>query len=526
MCKEDAFRTIPSVHKLLESPEISELLDIYPRHLIVDTIREILENIRQSLTKRADIPQDNYEQLATLNTAAPVSPKGKPEGIMKGGLEEINEKGQREVCEGKEEKEKDLIQSQIPELTPQKLSQFVQQVVHRKLSGIEHAINATGVILHTGLGRAPLADEAKTHVQDVVKGFCTLEIEKFSGKRGSRYHSIERLICMITGAESALVVNNNAAAVLLALDTLARGKEVIISRSQLVEIGGSFRMPDVMSKGGVTLVEVGTTNKTYLGDYRDAITDRTGLIVKVHQSNFKIVGFTDTVPLKDLVSLGQMYNIPVMYDLGSGALIDLGKFGLPYEPTVQESIRAGVDAVMFSTDKLLGGPQGGLIAGKKKWIDLLKKNPLTRALRVGKLTVAALEATLKLYLEEDLALKKVPVLRMILMPLEIVEERCRQFIHRVSPETKASFDISVVDGVSEMGGGALPGEGIPTMLVSLISKKISVEELAAQLRGYTPPIFARIENNHVLLDMRTLYDDAEIDMIIAALEKISSRFEL
>ncbi len=525
MCK-DTFRTIPSVHKLLESPEISQLLDIYPRHLIVDTIREILENIRQLLTKKANTSQYTHEQVTTVNSTIPSFPKGEPGEINKRESEEINEKGQREVCEEEECKEKDLIQSQIPELTPKKLSQLVRQIIYRKLSGIEHAINATGVILHTGLGRAPLADEAKTLVQNAAKGFCTLEIEKFSGKRGSRYHSIERLICMITGAESALVVNNNAAAVLLALDTMARGKEVIISRSQLVEIGGSFRMPDVMSKGGVTLVEVGTTNKTYPGDYRDAITDRTGLILKVHQSNFKIVGFTDTVSLKDLVSLGQMYNIPVMYDLGSGALIDFGKFGLPHEPTVQESVRAGVDVVMFSTDKLLGGPQGGLIAGKKKWIDLLKKNPLTRALRVGKLTIAALEATLKLYLEEHLAFKRIPVLRMILMPLEAVEERCRRLIHKVSPETKASFDISVVDGISEMGGGALPGEGILSRLVSLIPKKISVEELAAQLRSYTPPIFARIENNHVLLDMRTLYDDAEIDIIVTALEKISSSFEL
>lgn len=521
---QDTFKAIPSVHKLIELPEISQLLDIYPRYLIVDTIREILENIRQLLTKKATIPQDTYEHVTALNLIASSSPQGEPGGIMKGGLEKVNEKRQREVCEGKEEKEKDLVQSQISELTPKKLSQLVQQIIRRKLSGIEHAVNATGIILHTGLGRAPLADEAKAHIQNAVKGFCTLEIEKFSGKRGSRYHSIERLICMITGAESALVVNNNAAAVLLALDTLARGKEVIISRSQLVEIGGAFRMPDVMSKGGVTLVEVGTTNKTYVSDYRDAITDRTGLMVKVHQSNFKIVGFTDTVSLKDLVSLGQMYNIPVMYDLGSGALIDFGKLGLPHEPTVQESIRAGADVVMFSTDKLLGGPQGGLIAGKRKWIDLLKKNPLTRALRVGKLTVAALEATLKLYLEEELALKKVPVLRMILMPLEIIEERCRQFIHKISPEIKASFDISIVDGVSEMGGGALPGEGIPTRLVSLISKKISVEELTAQLRCYTPPVFTRIENNQVLLDMRTLYDDTEIDIIITALETISSRF--
>ncbi|MFN3533491.1 MAG: L-seryl-tRNA(Sec) selenium transferase, partial [Candidatus Brocadia sp.] len=263
------------------------------------------------------------------------------------------------------------------------------------------------------------------------------------------------------------------------------------------------------------------TNKTYLADYSSAITERTGLLLKVHQSNFKIVGFTETVDLKDLVSLGQTHSIPVMYDLGSGALIDLQKFGLPHEPTVQESIKAGVDIVTFSTDKLLGGPQGGIIAGKKKWIDLLKRNPLTRALRVGKLTIAALEATLKLYLEENLAIKKVPVLKIMLTPLETIEVRCKRLTEGLTSETKACMSISIVEGFSEMGGGSLPGEGIPTKLVSLHSEKMPTEELAARLRGNTPPIFARIEQDCVLLDMRTVYDE-EVDNISRALENIRS----
>ncbi len=515
---KNVLRTIPSISKLLESSEISQLTNFYPRQLVVNTLREILENIRQSITDKANISYDNQSEITSLNSLI--------SSLCKDGIGGINEPEQEEISEGKKGNERDIVQSQTVELSPKKLSQLVLRIIHQKLPGIEYAVNATGIILHTGLGRAPLAEEAKVHIQNAVKGFCTLEIEKFSGKRGVRYHSIERLICMITGAESALVVNNNAAAVLLALDTLARGKEAIISRSQLVEIGGSFRMPDIMSKGGVTLVGVGTTNKTYLSDYKNAITDRTGLILKVHQSNFKIVGFTGTVSLKDLVSLGQMYNIPVMYDLGSGALIDLEKFGLHHEPTVQESIRAGVDVVMFSTDKLLGGPQGGIIAGKKKWIDLLKKNPLTRAFRVGKMTVAALEATLRLYLEEDLALKKVPVLQMLLMPIEVINERCKRLIDKISPEAKTFFEASIIDGVSEMGGGALPGEGIPTRLVSIFSKKVSAEELTSRLRRNTPPIFARIKDNHTLLDMRTVYYDAEIDIITAALEKISSGFEI
>lgn len=520
MCK-DTFRAIPSIHKLLESPEISQLLDIYPRYLIVDTIREILENIRQSLTKKANTSPYNQEQVTTLNSAGLSSHQEGPGGINKRESEEISEKGQREVCEEGEDKKKGLIQSQIHEVTPKKLSQLVRQIIYRKLSGIEHAINATGIILHTGLGRAPLADEAAKQIQNVLKGFCTLEIEKLTGRRGIRYHHVEQLICMITGAESALVVNNNAAAVLLALDTLARGKETIISRSQLVEIGGSFRMPDVMARSGAILVEVGTTNKTYLTDYSNAITERTGLLLKVHQSNFKIVGFTETVDAKDLVSLGQANNIPVMYDLGSGALIDLQKFGLPHEPTVQESIKAGVDIVTFSTDKLLGGPQGGIIAGKKKWVDLLKRNPLTRALRVGKLTIAALEATLRLYLEEDLAVKKIPVLQMILTPLEAIEERCKWLINKLSSETQTYFNVLAVDGNSEMGGGSLPGEGIPTKLVSLQSEKMNAKEVATRLRDNTPPIFARIEQDRVLLDMRTVYDD-EVIIIAVAIGKIFS----
>lgn len=469
---QNILRTIPSVNELIESEEISKLTNIYPRPLVVDAIREVLDNIRHSIR--------NKRKSKVYNETS----------------------------------------SHTADISPQSLCFLIQQKIQGKLSGIEHAINATGIILHTGLGRAPLTKEASGQLQNVTNSYCTLEIEKTSGSRAIRYHCIEQLICMLTCAESALVVNNNAAAVLLALDTLAKDKEVIISRSQLVEIGGEFRMPDVMQKSGAILVEVGTTNKTYLSDYSNAITERTGLILKVHQSNFKIVGFTDTVDLKDLVSLGQIHNIPVAYDLGSGALINLQKYGMPYEPTVQEAIKAGVDIVTFSTDKLLGGPQGGIIAGKKRWLDLLKKNPLTRALRVGKLTIAGLEATLKQYLEEDTAVKKIPVINMLLTPLNVIEDRCKKIINKINPKIKSMLDISIVDGFSEMGGGSLPGERIPTRLISVYSKQLNAEELAMQLRTYTPPIFGRIEYGRILLDMRTVCD-TEVEMIAAALEKIS-----
>ncbi|MCF6159311.1 MAG: L-seryl-tRNA(Sec) selenium transferase [wastewater metagenome] len=506
---QQAFRTIPSVHKLLESPEISQLMTMYPRQVVVNILREVLENIRQSLVCKTDtLHRHDNSRGTSLNPP-----------FTKGGM---NEEERGNSGKEKEEKGEGSDQLKAIDLTPGRISCLVQQVLRQKFNGIGYAVNATGIILHTGLGRSPLADTAAEQIADIVKGYCTLEIERLTGRRGSRYQGIEKLVCMITGAESALVVNNNAAAVLLALDTIARGKEVIISRSELVEIGGSFRMPDVMSRSGACLVEVGTTNKTYLSDYSNAITEHTGLILKVHQSNFKIIGFTKSVDLKDLASLGKTHTIPVVYDLGSGAFVDLHKFGLPYEPTVQEAIKAGTDIVTFSTDKLLGGPQGGIIAGKKKWIDLLKKNPLTRALRVGKLTVAALEATLRLYLEEDRALKEIPTLKMMVTPPEIVEARCKRLTDSIRQETKAFLNISLLDGASEMGGGSLPGEVIPTKRISLHSETLHAEELAARLRSNTPPIFTRIERNCVIMDMRTV-SDTEIDIIATALEKVSSQ---
>lgn len=488
---QDFLRKIPSVNELLESPEISELSGSYPRPIVVEVVRGVLDDVRRLLVGKGNKSQQT-ERL--------------------------------DASTGSHSEEATRIPAQPPsiDLSPQAISLRVRAKLQHSFSGIEHAINATGIILHTGLGRAPLANEAMQRALNVLQGFCTLEIEKDTGKRGIRYDTVERLVCMITGAEAALAVNNNAAAVMLALDTLAKGREVIVSRSQLVEIGGSFRMPDVMAKSGAILVEVGTTNKTYPDDYQRAVTERTGLILKVHQSNFKIVGFTETVDIKELVMLGQTVNIPVMYDLGSGALIDLQQYGLPHEPMVQESIRAGADVVTFSTDKLLGGPQGGIIAGKKKWIDLIEKNPLMRALRVGKLTIAAMEATLRLYLNGDHAINKIPVLKMILSPLDIIDERCKSVVCKLSASARDCLNSSITDGFSEIGGGSLPGERIPTRLVVIHSKKIPADELAARLRDNTPPIFTRIEQGSVCLDMRTVYNDTEIDMIVTALERIST----
>ena len=481
----DLLRQIPSVNELLESPEISGFAGLYPRQIVVEAIRLALDDLRRLLAGEGG----NAGQTERPNTSA--------------GANNQDKKASPPLID----------------LTPQAISRIVRAKLQHSFSGVEHAVNATGIILHTGLGRAPLATEAAQRVQNALQGFCTLEIEKDTGKRGVRYNAVERLVCMLTGAEAALAVNNNAAAVMLALDSMAKGREVIVSRSQLVEIGGSFRMPEVMAKSGAILVEVGTTNKTYPDDYRRAVTERTGLILKVHQSNFKIVGFTDTVDVKELSALGQAVNVPVMYDLGSGALIDLQRYGLPHEPTVQESIRDGADVVTFSTDKLLGGPQGGIIAGKKKWIGLMEKNPLLRALRVGKLTIAAMEATLRLYLDEDHAVSKIPVLKMIVAPLETIDERCKRVASGLSAQARAGLYVSTTSGFSEMGGGSLPGERIPTRLVVIHAKKTSALALAARLRDNTPPIFTRIEQDRVCLDMRTVYD-AEVEMIVTALERI------
>ncbi|MGR3295173.1 MAG: L-seryl-tRNA(Sec) selenium transferase, partial [Candidatus Bathyanammoxibius sp.] len=306
-----------------------------------------------------------------------------------------------------------------------------------------------------------------------------------------------------------MVVNNNAAAVLLGLDTLAGGKEVIISRSQQVEIGGSFRMPEVMAKSGAKMVEVGTTNRTYISDYRGAITLDTTLLLNVHSSNYRIVGFTAEAKIEELVQLGREFEIPVMYDLGSGALFDLKQYGLPHEPTVEESVRAGIDITTFSTDKLLGGPQGGVIVGKKRFVDLMKQNPLARALRVDKLTIAALEATLKLYGDKEAVAQRLPILKMLTRTLEDIERESKQFIKELSSRSGGKIAATLEDGSSAVGGGSLPGEAIPTKLIAISARKPGAQELSDRLRQNVPPIFARIVDDRLLLDLRTVTNGSE-----------------
>ena len=385
---------------------------------------------------------------------------------------------------------------------------------------VRPAINAAGVILHTALGRAPLAPAARESVHRALAGYCTLAINEESGKRGDRHLHLDRLLAHITGTEAGIMVNNNAAGTMLILNTLAQGKEVIVSRGQLIEIGGAFRIPEVMERSGCKLVEVGTTNRTHLRDYENAITEETAAILRVHTSNYRIIGFHSEVPLKDLAALGRRHGLPVIDDLGSGALVDLSQYGLPKEPLVQESVRDGMDVICFSGDKMLGGPQGGYLIGKKEIIERVKKNPLARALRCDKMSYAAAEATLKLYLEPEKLTKTHPVLSMITEQPASVKRRTQALRRRLLSEVEGKAELSIVPGETEMGSGSLPGKSIPTFILQLKPLKSSPDELGKRLRLGRPPVFTRIADETVIFDLRTVFRGEEkilADCILAAL---------
>ena len=392
-----------------------------------------------------------------------------------------------------------------------------ERLAVRRAPKLCRAVNATGVILHTGLGRAVLPRAALDAIAAEQKGYSLLEVERASGERSIRETHVVELIRRITGAEAATVVNNNAGATLLALAALAKDREVITSRGQLVEIGGSFRIPDVMKESGASLVEVGTTNKTYLSDYETAITDRTALLLRVHTSNYRIVGFTHCPSLTELVELGRRRGLPVMDDLGSGAFVDLSPFGVTDEPPVQSSVKAGADVITFSGDKLLGGPQAGLIVGRKDAVSRIRKHPLFRALRVDKLKLTALEATLKLYLDQEKLFRELPTLRMISMSLDECEKRALTLAAKL--KGIPGFSIEVIDDASEFGGGSVPTQQIPTKVVALRHATMSLETLSARLRAGTPSVFCRVQRERALLDVRTL-QDGEDDEIAASLRVI------
>ncbi len=453
MATDNPFRALPSVDRLLAHERL-RLLSEGERPVVTEIVRQALESARATVAEGRPAPTE--DQLAE-------SVLGLAEAVFR------------------------------PSLRP--------------------LVNATGVIIHTNLGRSPLSDEAVAAMAAVAAGYSNLEFDLDAGVRGSRFTHLESVLRQFTGAEVAMAVNNNASAVLLALSSLARGREVIISRGQAVEIGGGFRIPDVMRQSDVRLVEVGTTNRTYLRDYEAAVTADTAAIMRVHASNFRIVGFTETPPIQDLARLAHEHGVLLLDDLGSGCLLDTARFGLAPEPTVQESLAVGADLAMFSGDKLLGGPQAGIIVGRRDLVERLRHHPLARAMRMDKATIAALTATLVHYLRGE-ALEKLPVWQMISAPLNGIQRRARRWARAIGEPAK------VVDGRSMVGGGSLPEEGLPTKLVAIAGDGAYVTDLAHRLRRSDPPVVARIERDALLLDPRTVLppqDSTVVQAVKAAL---------
>ena len=447
----DLIQSIPKVDKLLAEPACRRLLAVHPRPVVLAAIRQTLDELRTAAR-------------AGELLAADLEPAAVTAGI------------ERRLATG-------------------------------EAFSLRRVVNGTGVVLHTNLGRSPLAPKLRAHLNDIAFGYSTLEYDVAAGERGTRYAHVEPLICQLTGAEAALVVNNNAAAVLLVVSALAAGREVVVSRGQLVEIGGSFRIPDVMRQGGALLREVGTTNRTHLRDYRDAITDQTAMLLKVHCSNFAVVGFTAEVTVAELAKVGHERGIPVVADIGSGNLMEWQGIPGMTEPKVQEYLAAGADLVTFSGDKLLGGPQAGIIAGRAAVVNPLKKHPLLRALRVDKLTLAALEGTLRLYRDERQAWTEIPTLRMLRLTADELKKKGQTVLRNLRKQVPSSLALELIPGVSQVGGGALPLTELPTWLLAIRSAECSAQELEKGLRQQPVPVIGRIAKGDFLLDLRTVADN-------------------
>ena len=454
MDKNACFRNIPKVDALLDTSEMKALCNEYGREVVVDCIRSCTDALRAFIGKSEDT-EEIRRRTASLSY--------------------------------------DITKAVQALFTPD----------------LRPVINGTGTVLHTNLGRAPISKAHAERMQALVSGYSNLEYDLAAGARGERYSHFEKLLCRITGAEAAMAVNNNAAAVFLVLSALGVGREVPVSRGELVEIGGKFRVPDVMAQSGAVMVEVGTTNKTRISDYESVINENTGALLKVHTSNFRIVGFTESADIKELCELGAKHDIPVIEDIGSGVLIDLSKYGLPYEPTVQESLRAGASIVCFSGDKLLGGPQAGMIVGKKEYIAKIKKHPMTRALRIDKFTAGALELTLQEYLSEERAIKNIPVLCMLTRSLYDIAESA----DRLATLMKGlDADISVEECESQVGGGSMPLARLASRAVTIKPRFISTAAFEERLRKLPVPIVGRVYDDRVALDVRTI-DEAMLGAV-------------
>jgi len=456
-------RVIPPVNTILTAPTVARLMENHSRELVVAAVGEALAGLRSRILGASD-----ESEVAGL----------------------------------------DLSLGAVAEAVSVHLAFKLKPRLRR-------VINATGVVLHTNMGRSPLAEEAVAAITAVAARYNNLELDVATGERGSRYAHVEELLCRITGAEAALVVNNNAAAVLLMLSALCKGKEVIVSRGELVEIGGSFRVPDVMEQGGAILREVGTTNKTHPWDYERAISSETGALLKVHTSNFKIIGFTEEVETREMAAIAHKRGLPCLVDWGSGVMVDLERFGMKHEATMPELIADGADLITFSGDKLLGAPQGGLIVGRKELVDRCKKHPLTRALRVDKLTLAGIEATLKLYLEPEKAVERIPTLRMLGLTPAAVAPVAADLAQRLQPILAPhGLNAEVIDGASQVGGGSMPAVDLPTKLVAVAHK--APQQVERRLREQDPPVMIRIYGGQILIDPRTLWPE-EIPLVVSAM---------
>ena len=464
---KELLRKLPSVDEILKESRIKQLLETFPRVLVLDAVRTVLDRTRNAILQAQTSPNLNEQNLSL----------------------------------------------------PVILSQAEAVLKDLAEPSLQRVINATGVIVHTNLGRSVLSETAIKRVAEAAAGYSNLEYDLAAGERGKRHVHVEGILKRLTGVEAATAVNNNAAAVLLCLNTIARGKEVIVSRGELVEIGGSFRVPDVMERSGAILREVGTTNKTHLKDYEKAINERTGLLLKVHTSNYKIVGFTKEVEPDELVKLGRKNNLPVMWDLGSGGFLDLSTYGAGSEPTVQQAVDSGVDVLTFSGDKLLGGPQAGMILGRKTWLDPIRSNPLARALRIDKLTLAALDATLAQYLDKEKATRDIPTLWMLTQPLAEIERKAELLSSGIRSLQGTLLSVTIQEDTSQSGGGALPTGNFPTRTVCIRHDRMSANKIESALRLNKPHIIARIKEGMVVFDPRTL-NDGEIGKIVEAMEII------
>lgn len=464
----ERFRALPSVEQVLGTPGAISLLVRYRRDFVVDLVRQVLEELRA--------------------------------GLQAGGAGE-----DRQLLLGRAEEELTTLAAQ------------------RAQTSLSRAINATGIILHTGLGRAPLAPAARRAIAEAAENYCALEVDLERGTRGARSDHVRALLCELSGAEAGLVVNNNAAAVLLALNTLAKGRQVLVSRGELVEIGGSFRIPDIIAASGARIREVGTTNRTHLQDYAEAIGPETALILRVHPSNYRVQGFTARVETAQLAELSRKAGLPLAHDLGGGVLEDLRDWGLPHEPVVRRELAAGADLVSFSGDKVLGGPQCGIAVGRRSCLEPMEKNPLMRALRCDKLILAGLEASLRLFrLEPRLLCQLHPVLGMMTEPVERIEARARALMAALPAGVGEVLRPSIEGSTAQIGSGALPLEELPSRVLVLAPTSCTAEALARRLRLERPPVVGRIQRDRLLLDLRTVRED-EVEMVGAALARAVGR---